>query len=105
LELPDAFLSLSATYEKYKKLIIKVVAFVFGMFVVANGQVHLLNAIGGKIDPNIDTILAGLVVSGGAESFNSIIKFLGYAKENKKAAAATSTNVAGTMALREMQLK
>jgi len=64
-----------------------------------------VNAVGGKIDPYIDTVLAGLVVSGGTERFNSIVKFLGYAKENKKAAAATSGNAAGTMAVRQMQLK
>jgi hypothetical protein len=39
----------------------------------------------------VDVLVTGLVVSGGTEGFNSIMKFLGYKKEEKKAAIKTMT--------------
>jgi hypothetical protein len=41
-----------------------------------------------------DVFVSALVLSAGTEFFNSILKFLSYAKEDKKAQAATSLQAA-----------
>jgi hypothetical protein len=105
VELPDSLLSLSARYQKHKKAITKIVALGFGLFLAHSGQFHVLSIFNSKIDPTLDMIVAGFIVSGGTESINSVIKFLGYAKENKKAVAATATAAAGTVSLAHMSAK
>jgi hypothetical protein len=42
----------------------------------------------------VDVIVTALVLSAGTEGFNSILKFLGYAKEDKKAQAVESLKTA-----------
>ncbi|MGD0174859.1 MAG: hypothetical protein ABSC61_10630 [Anaerolineales bacterium] len=37
----------------------------------------------------LDAVTTGLIVSAGTEGLNSILKLLGYLKEDRKAAAAT----------------
>jgi len=105
LEVCDAFLSALRGYEKHKKVILKLTALALGMFLATHGEFHALRAVGGSFSPLIDNLISGLIVSGGTESFNSLVKFLGYAKENRKALAATSTGAAGTLGLQQMQRK
>ncbi|HYL72845.1 MAG TPA: hypothetical protein VEU96_01515 [Bryobacteraceae bacterium] len=92
VELPDAILSQSATYEKYKKPIIRIIAIVFGMWLVIEGNFSVIKAVGGSVPVYVDRLLSALIVSGGTESFNSIIKFMGYAKDDKKTTVAAGAN-------------
>lgn len=84
LELPEALLSLSSRYQKHKKPFVKLIAVAVGMIFAREGQFHILSIVGSRLNPFIDTLLAGLVVSAGTDCFNSIVKFLSYVKENKK---------------------
>ena len=112
VELPDAILSLWAPYEKYKKLIIRIIAIACGIMFAIYGNFSVLKTVSATIPkgcptvPNwLDLLVSGLIVSGGTESFNSIVKFMGYAKEDKKNAAATSTNQAPAANVQQMKWK
>ena len=105
IEMPDALLSTFAGYDKYKKLIIRLIAVVCGMWLAIEGHFSVLKVVGGTVPDYVDHFLSGLIVSGGTESFNSIVKFMGYAKEDKKNAAATSTNQAPAANVQQMKWK
>ena len=83
VELPDAVLSAIPLYAKYKKGIIRIVSLVAGMVLATAGNFHVLALAGAQVNSTLDMLVAGLIVSGGTESFNSIVKFLGYAKDEK----------------------
>lgn|SRR5262249_30183788 len=84
------------------------ISFAFGLLVVGLTDVRILKAIatatkgtlGGDHSALVDVIVSALIISAGTEGFNSIIKFLGYAKEQTKATAAAKTQAAKTQATR-----
>lgn len=86
-----------------KKLVLGIISFVIGIL-LAWGlcELHVVQILsGGEPKPcwtgwNLvgDVLISGLIISAGTEGFNSIIKFLGYAKENKKGEAAASKGAA-----------
>ena len=71
-----------------KKLAMSTVAFAVGMAFAIVGNFGVLASLtphGTAAPPAwLDTIVTGLVISGGTEGFNSILKFIGYAKDNQK---------------------
>ena len=86
-----------------KKLVLGIISFVIGVL-LAWGlcELHVVQILTGG-DPKTcwtgwhlvgDVLISGLIISAGTEGFNSIIKFLGYAKENKKGEAAASKGAA-----------
>ena len=119
LEIITSFLDLdsSASFQKYKKPILGLVSLLIGFALSfgvpelrvlqplfanvatnpATGQTALANTV--QIPHVFDAIVTGLVLSGGTEGINSILKFLKYSKENKAAQAAdTVADVAAKMA-------
>jgi hypothetical protein len=48
-----------------------------------------------KTNYEIDKLVAGLIISAGTEGVNSVLKFVGYAKEKQKAEAAEKKETAG----------
>lgn len=50
----------------------------------------------------VDVIATALVISAGTEGVNSVLKFLGYAKESEKAEAATKVAAAPATAIQAM---
>jgi len=58
-----------------------------GLALAFGAGLRVLDPLGIKNQPVIDGIVTGFVVSGGTEGFNSIMKFLGYAKQSKGADA------------------
>ncbi|MBZ5524544.1 MAG: hypothetical protein LAP21_20080 [Acidobacteriia bacterium] len=81
------------------------ISFVFGLLVAWLGGVHVLQDIAKAtklcgsypVYPvYVDVIVTALIVSAGTEGFNSIIKFVGYAKEQQKAGTADKTNTVKT---------
>lgn len=85
------------------------ISFVCGLAVAFGGYIRILEAIAtvlmkpgsSRFSPEttasaqfIDIVATALIVSAGTEGFNTIIKFLGYAKEQQKAKAAERTNAA-----------
>jgi hypothetical protein len=57
------------------------VALAAGMSLSLWAGSHVLEPLGLKDQPLVDAVVTGLIVSGGTEGFNAIMKFLGYAKE------------------------
>jgi hypothetical protein len=81
----------------YKKIILGLVSLALGLLLAFTAKLHVLQILGvapGTGLDTIDAIVTGLIISGGTEGINSILKFLKYSKEDKKneAAAKLSTN-------------
>ena len=72
----------SSGYQK--KLTLNLVAFVVGVGLAWWGALRVLENLGADAQEWVDILVTGLVVSGGTEGFNSIMKFLGYKKEEQK---------------------
>lgn len=84
LELLDPIAG-KAVHGSAKKIALGLVALAVGVIAAAYvDAIRILAALGVVTDAWIDVTITGLVVSAGTEGLNSIVKFLGYAKENKK---------------------
>lgn len=78
----------------YKKIILGVVSLILGLVLAFTARLHVLQLLG--ITPaagldTIDAVITGLIISGGTEGINSILKFLKYTKEDKKNEAAAKS--------------
>lgn len=96
LELLDPLLSRFVDVA-WKKVILGLISLVIGLILSGFGGFRtllpLFQASSGSTPwnhPVLDVIVTGLILSAGTEGLNSIMKFLGYAKETKKAEAATA---------------
>ncbi len=67
-----------------KKEILGLSSLVIGLVLSWGLGLRVLQTLGVKTSPIADVILSGLVISGGTDGINSIVKFLGYAKEKKR---------------------
>jgi len=77
-----------------KKLVLGIVAFVFGLGLAFGTGLRVLQPLGVANAGIWDAIVTGLVISAGTEGINSILKFLGYTKEREKAVAAREKEAA-----------
>ena len=66
---------------EYKKLIIPIIALIIGEIIAFNGDLDLFE---GKLTTTLGYIITGFVISGGTEFINSVLKILGYKKEEVK---------------------
>jgi hypothetical protein len=81
-----------------KKIILGLVSLTLGLVLAFTAKLHVLQLLG--VTPasgldTIDAIVTGLIISGGTEGINSILKFLKYTKEDKKNEAAAKTPANG----------
>lgn len=98
LELLDPMIDAVAWIKKNKKILLGLVSVVVGLILAFSAGLRVLRPLGfGGLDV-IDGLVTALIISAGTEGFNSIMKFLGYAKEDKKNSAAT--NAADPQALK-----
>ena len=67
-----------------KKLVLSIVAFVFGLVLAFGTGLRVLEPLGFANAGIWDTIVTGLVISAGTEGINSILKFLGYTKDKER---------------------
>jgi hypothetical protein len=74
--------------EKDKRMILGIISFLAGISISIGTGLRVLQPLGVHNMDLFDAIVTALIISAGTESFNSIIKFLGYAKEGKKSDAA-----------------
>src|SRR6266404_450614 len=77
-----------------KKLILGLVSLTLGLVLSFTAKLHVLQLLG--VTPatgldTIDAIVTGLIISGGTEGVNSILKFLKYKKEDVKNEAAAKS--------------
>jgi hypothetical protein len=87
-----------------KKLILGLISLVIGILIAILPWMRILVHLAQLSDASIksfetggniaDIFVTGLVISAGTEGFNSILKFLGYKKEEKKAQAAKEKSTA-----------
>ena len=77
-----------------KKIILGVVSLTLGLVLAFTAKLHVLQLLGVTPAPGLDTvdaIVTGLIISGGTEGINSILKFLKYSKEDKKNEAVSKS--------------
>jgi hypothetical protein len=67
-----------------KKIVLGVISLIFGFILTIGAGLRVLRPFLTVRANVLDIIVTALIISGGTEGLNSIIKFLGYAKENKK---------------------
>jgi len=101
LELVDPIIVRFGLKDSDKKLVLGVLSLVIGALIVLFTPVRILDSLGYKI-PLLDGAVTALFISGGTEGLNSIIKFLGYAKEKEKADAAEAKATSGVAARAQM---
>jgi len=90
LEIFDSLLPQIEFFEKNKKIFLGIISIIIGGILVGQLGLTVLIPLGITNGGLGDYIVTTLIVSAGTEGFNSIMKFLGYAKEDKKATAAVS---------------
>ena len=88
LELLDALLLKKIIGDEYKKAVLGLLSLVVGLALAFGAGLHVLEPLGAAVGWPWDELTTGLIISGGTQGINSILKFLGYAKEGKKAEAA-----------------
>ena len=76
---------------EYKKVVFGLISLTLGLVVTFKFDLQVLNPLLGKtnIEPQWDSFIAGLIISGGTEGVNSILKFLKFKKEEAKNEAAS----------------
>lgn len=88
LEILDPILDKTPLIKDYKKITLGVVSLIFGLVLAFGIGLRVLQPLGIASADFFDGIVTALIISAGTEGFNSIMKFIGYSKENKKAIAA-----------------
>ena len=88
IELLDAIKLQNVIAENWKKVIFGLLSLGLGLGLAFGAGLHVLEPLGASVVWPWDEITTGLIISGGTQGINSILKFLGYAKEGKKAEAA-----------------
>ena len=79
---------------EFKRCVAGVISLVAGLGLAFAVELHVLNLIGALKEGQhilVDTLITGVIISGGTEGVNSILKFLKYSKENKKNDAAAKS--------------
>lgn len=69
---------------KAKKAVLSLISLVIGLVLAFGAKLSLLVPLGWEGSALWDGLVTGLVISGGTEGINSIMKFLGYKKDNEK---------------------
>jgi hypothetical protein len=70
-----------------KKVVLGVLSLIIGLFLSVTLNLRVLSALGVETSgfgATVDVVVTGLIISAGTEGVNSILKFLGYAKDKKK---------------------
>jgi Mg/Co/Ni transporter MgtE len=88
MELVDPILG--KVKEDKKKTILGIVSLVVGLVLAFGAGLRVLQPLGVTNADFWDAIVTGVIVSAGTDGFNSIMKFLGYTKEKRKAEAETA---------------
>ena len=88
--------------EKRKKLFVGLISLAVGLGLSFGAGLYVLRAMGASAPYVVDGIVSGLIISGGTEGINSIMKFLGYSKDKEKAEAAAAKKDAGEQAMKKM---
>jgi len=88
LEILDPILDKLPWIKDHKKIILGLVSLIAGFILAFGVKLQVLAPLGVTGADVLDGIVTAFVISAGTEGFNSIMKFLGYIKEEKKVEAA-----------------
>jgi hypothetical protein len=94
LELADS-LGLKRLGAQTKSMVTTVVSIGIGVVLAIVFKLRVLDALGTHQNRALDAIVTGLVISTGTEGVNSVVKFLGYKKEEQKAESNQIVKAAG----------
>jgi hypothetical protein len=103
LEILDPLLDKIKFIKDNKKITLGLVSLIVGLVLAFGIGLRVLQPLGITSADFLDALATALIVSAGTEGFNSIMKFLGYTKEDKKAAAAQGKDQASPEALGELE--
>ena len=84
LELFDAWIDRIPKVKDNKKVVLGFVSLAAGGLLAWGLGLRVLQPLGVTRSDLLDGAVTALIISAGTEGFNSIMKFLGYAKEDKK---------------------
>ncbi len=70
--------------KDWKKIFLGLVSLTFGLILAFGAGIRVLAPLGYAGFDLWDALITALIVSAGTEGINSIMKYLGYAKDNKK---------------------
>lgn len=87
----------------HKKVVLGLISFVSGLGLAAWPSMRVLSHLvkqGDYVPQFLDYLVTGLILSGGTEGFNSILKLLNYKKEEKKAEAKAQAVTAAVASAR-----
>ena len=87
LELLDSILDKIPFVKNNKKMVISVISLIIGLTLSFWAGLRVLRPLGYSESDFVDAIVTALIISAGTEGFNSIMKFLGYAKDERGAKA------------------
>ena len=85
LELLDSLLLKKWIADDCKKFWLGLLSLIAGLVLAFCAGLRVLQPLGAIVPEFWDKLATGLIISGGTQGINSIMKFLGYAKEEKKA--------------------
>ena len=105
LEIVDPVLKRILGEEADKKLVLGLISFAVGLALAFGAGLRVLQPLGVAGADFVDAFVTALIVSAGTEGFNSILKFLGYTKEKRKAEAGRERDAAGDKALALVERK
>lgn len=89
LEVVSTYVDKDKALESKKKPVLAVIGFVIGIVLARSFGLDVMQYFDLNSGiPGMDTIVTAMVLSAGTEGTNSIVKFLKYLKEDKKATAA-----------------
>jgi len=103
MEILDPVVDVVKLFKAHKKVVLGIVSLIVGLVLAFGIGLRVLEPLGVLNAEFWDAIITAFVISAGTEGFNSIMKFLGYKKEEKKSEAAISKTNADVSALELLQ--
>lgn len=85
LEILDPIIGTWISMPEQKKVVLGLISLIVGFVLALGGGLRVLQPLGFTGPDGYDMLVTGLVISAGTEGLNSIVKFLGYAKDIKSA--------------------
>lgn len=88
LELLDPLLEKVKIIKDNKKVFLGLITLTIALILAYGMGVRVMEPLGITTPSVLDNFVAALIISAGTEGINSVLKFLGYSKEDKKLTAA-----------------
>jgi hypothetical protein len=88
LELLDPLLEKVKIIKDNKKVFLGLITLTIALLLAYGMGVRVMEPLGITTPSVLDNFVAALIISAGTEGINSVLKFLGYSKEDKKLTAA-----------------